>query len=124
MQMKLTKIGALAAVGCMCLFCVMAYAQQTLKPKRGTIWVSWEEDGHQWMVGALKEYASAQDDPGFVQTDFGKGYAVKVQGESSTGNGILFHNCCITNIAVGTNYTGTITVGTNIFKVFELLKRK
>ena len=102
------------------LFCVIAYAQQTLQPKHGTIWVSWEEDGHQWMVGALKEYASAKDDPGFVQTDFVKGYAVKVQGGYATGNGVLFHNCCVTNIAIGTNYTGTITVGTNTFKVSEL----
>ncbi len=76
------------------------------------------------MVGALKEYASAQDDPGFVKTDFGKGYAVKVQGGFSTGDGILFHNCCITNVAFSTNYPGTITVGTNIFKVSELLQRK
>ena len=77
--------------------------------------VSWEEDGHQWMVGALKEYAMAQDDPGFVQTDFVKGYAVKVQGENATGNGILFHNCCTTNISIGTNYTGTIQIGTNFY---------
>lgn len=102
---------------------IAAYAQQTLKPKHGTIWVSWEEDGHQWMVGALKEYGSAADDPGFVQTDFGKGYTVKVQGQSESGRGVLFHNCCTTNVVIGTNYTGTITVGTNTFKVSDLLKR-
>ena len=88
------------------------------------MWVSWEEEGHIWMVGAPKWLAHAGDDPGFMQTDFGKGYSLKVQGEASQGNGMLFHNCCTTNIVIGTNYTGTITVGTNTFKVTDLLKPK
>ncbi len=75
------------------------------------------------MVGAIKDYAVADDDPGIVQTDFGKGYTVKVQGYG-IGDGIIFHNCCTTNVAIATNYTGTITVGTNAFKLSELPKGK
>lgn len=108
---KIIIITAIALVG------FLALAQKTLHAKHGTIWVSFEESGHRWMVGALKEYASADDDPGFVQTDFWKGYAIKV---NSGGNAILYHNCCATNIFIGTNYTGTIQIGTNFFTVQSL----
>lgn len=106
------------------LFCFSTQAQQTLYPKSGIIWVSWEEAGHIWMAGCRKNYATANDDPGFLQTPFDKAYAIKIQGDSDTGEGTLFNNCCTTNIIILTNYTGTITVGTNMFKVNDLLKRK
>lgn len=73
----------------------------------GTLWVSWEENGRTWMVGALKEFAKASD----PKTGFVQGYAVKV--ESGADGNRVFHNCCTTNIVIRTNYTGTIQIGTN-----------
>jgi hypothetical protein len=99
-----------------------AFGERTIRPKPGWIWVSFEEDGHTWMVGALKEQAGAADDHGanFPTHEFEEGYSVKIQSGEKT---ILHHNCCTTNILVLTNYTGTIQVGTNFFKVSDLLKR-
>lgn len=77
------------------------------------------------MVGALKQHGMADDDPGQVPIPFfEEGYCLKVQGETGSGSGFLFHNCCVTNIIVGTNFTGTVTIGTNNFTVSELLKLK
>lgn len=82
-----------------------------------TIFISFERSNHIWSVGAPQEYASAHDDPCCVQTDFYKGYAVTVKGG---GEALLFHNCCTTNILIGTNYEGTVTIGTNKpFKINE-----
>lgn len=94
--------------------------KRTMRPKPGYVWVSFEEGGHRWMVGAIKEHASADDDPGFVQTDFESDYSVRIQG---TPTPVLFHNCCTTNIQILSNYTGTIQFGkfgTNFFTMKDI----
>lgn len=96
-----------------------AIAQQSMRLKRGTIWVSFEQDGKHWMIGALKDYASCAEDPERIQTDFKDGYCVKVCGADV----ILFHNCCTTNIIMLTNYTGTVEIAGRKFTVEQFLNK-
>lgn len=103
---------------CLLTVALVATAQVSMRPKsRHPLPITFREDGHIWMVNALREYAITDDDPGIVQTDFHKGFCVEVQERANT---LVFHDCCTTNILIGTNYHGTIQIGKRFLKVTDL----
>lgn len=103
-------------------FSCHAHAQEEPRLKPDTIWIVFEQDGHQWMVGALKEYARITNNhPSPLSHDLGLDTVVKVQ-NGSRDETLVFWSCCTTNIWISEQYTGTVTIGSHIFQVSDLLK--
>lgn len=87
------------------------FADSDPHPKKGTIWIEFEEDGQIWMVGAIKEYA------GLIESQFTKENSIAIRHEGRT---LFFSNCCTDNVVVRDNYIGTIEIDGKKYSLQEL----
>jgi hypothetical protein len=125
MKPKLIAATALA-VGFGTWIGVMADPSKAYKPgaygkvKDVPMFVCWREwDGEIRLGGVAKSLSSP-----WRLGDIGEYFAVEIQGASGCANyEQLLFGAGTTNIVLGTNYTGTIQLGTNFFKVSDLRKR-
>ena len=84
------------------------------------MFICWREWDGEIRLGGVAKSLSVQCHIG----DIGEYFAVEIQGASGCANHEqLLFGTGTTNIVLGTNYTGTIQVGTNFYKLSDLPRR-
>lgn len=91
------------------------------KVKDAPMFICWREWDGEIRLGGVAKSLSSQCNLG----DIGEYFAVEIQGASGCANHEqLLFGTGTTNIVLGTNYIGTIQVGTNFYRLSDLRKRE
>jgi hypothetical protein len=90
--------------------------------KSETLWVIFEQNGHEWMVGAPKQYARVTNRHAStdLQTELGVNPVVKIY-NTPLSETIVHWGCCTTNVWISEDYKGTVQIGSRTFHITELL---
>lgn len=89
------------------------------KVKDGPMFICWREWDGEIRLGGVAKFWSSQCNLG----DIGEYFAVEIQGASGCANHEqLLFGTGTTNIVIGTNYTGTIQIGTNFYTQKDLTR--